>query len=151
SNPPRSTIKLTAGAEKSNNSTVDQDEFLNSALKDPFFDDSSAAKPRRPASSPSNTAETLSAPAREAPPPLRIDTDAAQRMPPELPPPDPMRSASAHRAPTSKIEPATPIVPSPPDLLPGDNQSGQPPRNPEEDCREKYKDLKALTINKLSI
>jgi hypothetical protein len=151
SSPPRSTIKLAASADKVNNSTVDQDEFLNSALKDPFFDDSSAAKTHRPASSSANTPENLSAPLREAPPPLRIDADAAQRLPPELTPTDPLRSASAHRAPTSQIEPGTPIVPQPPDLLPNDNQSGQPPRKPEENCREKYNDLKALTINKLSI
>ena len=148
--PARSSIKLVGSNENPKNSTVDQDEFLNSALKDPFFDDSPAGKSRRPASSQTTGPESLP-PTREAPPPLKIDADPAQRMPPELMPTDPIRSASMHRTQASPIEPPSPIVPAQPDLLPGDNQPGQPPHSAEEDCREDYKRVKALTLNKLSI
>jgi hypothetical protein len=148
--PQRSTIKLVGSNEKATTSTVDQDEFLNSALKDPFFEDNTTTKSRRPAPSQTDGPESLP-PSREAPPPLKINADPAQRLPPELTPSDPIRSASMHRTQANQVEPPSPMVPAQPDLLPGDNQPGQPATRSEDDCRKDYKDVKALTLNKLSI
>ncbi|HEY2880986.1 MAG TPA: hypothetical protein VGJ15_01100, partial [Pirellulales bacterium] len=144
SSPAPPVIRLVVGGEKPAANSTNQDEFLNSALNDPFFEAVPAKKAQRQMPLQSDASQAAPPTSREEPPPLRVIADPAQRVPPELTPSDPLRSASAPRSFTSQIDAGSPTVPSPPDLLPNNLQSQPPaPHKPEDDCREDYNKLKA--------
>ncbi|HTQ37624.1 MAG TPA: hypothetical protein VMJ32_01275 [Pirellulales bacterium] len=124
----------------------------NVALTDPFGDNLPSVKTsHRIAMTPPEEIDSLPAPVQNEAAPLRIES--AEQDSNEPTPPESLRSGEPKR--TVDTYQTQISGPPAPDLLPGaepvPSYTRQPAKNPEEACRDEYNQIKALTLEKLSI